>query len=97
MKELIEKINAEFANEDEKTIFYTALYHSLIVPNLITDVDGKYRGWWTLLEKLPEGWQLDNSSGSPITGYKFAINGSPLKAGFKRALVKCLHDLNNLK
>lgn len=41
----LSKINAEFANEDEKTIFYTALYHSLIAPNLITDVDGKYRGW----------------------------------------------------
>lgn len=31
--------------EDQKTIFYTAMYHSLIAPNLICDVDGKFRGW----------------------------------------------------
>ena len=29
---------------DERTVFYTALYHSLTVPNLATDVDGRYRG-----------------------------------------------------
>lgn len=28
----------------ERTVFYTALYHSLTVPNLATDVDGRYRG-----------------------------------------------------
>ena len=41
----LSKINAQFANDDDKKVFYTALYHSLIVPNLITDVDGKYLGW----------------------------------------------------
>ncbi len=29
--------------EDEKTNFYTSLYHALIQPNEISDVDGKYR------------------------------------------------------
>lgn len=52
-------------------------------------VDGKYRGWWELLDKLPTGWRIDKSSGSPLNCYEFAINGSPLKKGFKRALVKC--------
>ncbi|MEN8152420.1 MAG: GH92 family glycosyl hydrolase [Acidobacteriota bacterium] len=28
----------------KKTIFYTALYHSLLNPNLYMDVDGRYRG-----------------------------------------------------
>ena len=28
----------------QKTTFYTALYHSLIAPNLYVDVDGRYRG-----------------------------------------------------
>ena len=27
-----------------KTIFYTALYHTMLAPNLYMDVDGKYRG-----------------------------------------------------
>jgi predicted alpha-1,2-mannosidase len=32
------------ANKIDKTIFYTALYHTMIAPNLYMDVDGKYRG-----------------------------------------------------
>ncbi|MES4887304.1 GH92 family glycosyl hydrolase [Streptomyces sp. NPDC096012] len=28
----------------ERTTFYTALYHSLLHPNVISDVDGRYRG-----------------------------------------------------
>ncbi len=32
------------APREQKTIFYTAMYHSMIAPNLFTDVDGKYRG-----------------------------------------------------
>ncbi len=29
--------------KEDKTIFYTALYHSMIAPNLYSDVDGRYR------------------------------------------------------
>ncbi|MBU8920715.1 MAG: glycoside hydrolase family 92 protein, partial [Bacteroidales bacterium] len=28
----------------ERTTFYTALYHSMLAPNLFSDVDGRYRG-----------------------------------------------------
>ncbi|MCX6163758.1 MAG: GH92 family glycosyl hydrolase [Ignavibacteriae bacterium] len=38
------KILVEGGTDDQKTIFYTALYHSLLVPNLYTDVDGNFRG-----------------------------------------------------
>lgn len=31
-------------NRDEETIFYTALYHCMLNPNVYSDVDGKYRG-----------------------------------------------------
>ncbi|MGF7037448.1 GH92 family glycosyl hydrolase [Mucilaginibacter lappiensis] len=31
-------------SEANKTIFYTALYHSLLIPWVISDVDGSYRG-----------------------------------------------------
>lgn len=31
-------------SENNKTIFYTALYHSLLIPWVISDVDGNYRG-----------------------------------------------------
>jgi predicted alpha-1,2-mannosidase len=30
-------------NESHKTVFYTALYHSMIAPNLYSDADGRYR------------------------------------------------------
>ncbi len=32
------------ADNTTKTIFYTALYHTMVAPNLFMDVDGKYRG-----------------------------------------------------
>ena len=30
-------------NEEDKDIFYTSLYHCFVVPNLFSDVDGRYR------------------------------------------------------
>ncbi|MDR6943493.1 GH92 family glycosyl hydrolase [Mucilaginibacter pocheonensis] len=32
------------SSETNKTIFYTALYHSLLIPWVVSDVDGNYRG-----------------------------------------------------
>lgn len=40
----LNKIQIEGGTEDQKAIFYTALYHTMLAPNLYTDVDGKYRG-----------------------------------------------------
>ena len=37
-------VDIEDSNEEKKTIFYTALYHSLLLPWIISDVEGKYRG-----------------------------------------------------
>lgn len=38
------KIDVSTSNEEEKTIFYTSLYHTGFAPNLFTDIDGRYRG-----------------------------------------------------
>lgn len=38
------KIEIESSNLPSKRIFYTALYHCMIAPNVYQDVDGKYRG-----------------------------------------------------
>jgi predicted alpha-1,2-mannosidase len=38
------KINIETNNKADKTIFYTALYHTMIAPSLFNDTDGTYRG-----------------------------------------------------
>jgi predicted alpha-1,2-mannosidase len=40
----LEKIVVESQNSDYKTNFYTALYHTMLAPNLYQDVDGRYRG-----------------------------------------------------
>ena len=40
----LQKINIKSSTDSVKTIFYTSLYHSLIAPNLISDVNGFYRG-----------------------------------------------------
>ena len=43
-KKELSKINVKGGTEDEKTIFYTALYHTSIAPNTFSDVDFRYRG-----------------------------------------------------
>jgi len=40
----LEKIVVESMDEDIKTNFYTALYHTMLAPNLYQDVDRRYRG-----------------------------------------------------
>lgn len=40
----LEKIVVESKHKDYKINFYTAMYHSMIAPNLYQDVDGRYRG-----------------------------------------------------
>lgn len=40
----MDKIQIETKHDSIKTIFYTSFYHSIIAPNLISDVDGSYRG-----------------------------------------------------
>ena len=31
-------------NEDDRTVFYTALYHTMVAPSVFCDVNGEYRG-----------------------------------------------------
>jgi predicted alpha-1,2-mannosidase len=40
----LSKINVQGGSENEKTIFYTSLYHTSISPNIFSDVDSRYRG-----------------------------------------------------
>ena len=40
----LSKIEVASDNNDKKTIFYTALYHTMMQPNIAQDLDGKYRG-----------------------------------------------------
>jgi predicted alpha-1,2-mannosidase len=40
----LSKIEIFGGSRQQQVTFYTALYHTMIVPNLFNDVDGKYRG-----------------------------------------------------
>mgnify|MGYP001562593308 FL=1 len=51
----LSKIKISNENKNKASIFYTALYHCFIAPNLASDVDGRYRGHDQKIHKLPEG------------------------------------------
>lgn len=40
--EALSRIRVEGGSEEDKTIFYTALYHSLLHPNILSDINGEY-------------------------------------------------------
>lgn len=40
----LQKIRVEGGSRDDRIKFYTALYHTMIAPNIFMDVDGRYRG-----------------------------------------------------
>lgn len=40
----LSRMEVKGGSEDEKTIFYTSLYHTMIDPRIIADVDGRYTG-----------------------------------------------------
>ena len=40
----LNKIVVETYNEEDKFNFYSALYHTMLAPNLYQDIDGRYRG-----------------------------------------------------
>ncbi len=53
----LEKIEVKGGTHDEQVSFYTALYHNMIVPNIFTDVDGRYRGHDSAIHRAPENPQ----------------------------------------
>lgn len=42
--EALSKVKIEGGDDNMRTIFYTALYHTMIDPRIFTDVDGRYTG-----------------------------------------------------
>ncbi len=48
--------------DGQRTSLYTALYHCLLMPNLVTDVDGSYHGWDKFLHRSVTGNLYTNFS-----------------------------------
>jgi predicted alpha-1,2-mannosidase len=42
---ILNRVEVEGGTADERTIFYTGLYHTLLSPNLFSDAIGQYRGF----------------------------------------------------
>ena len=40
----MDKVAIKTDNEDDRTVFYTALYHTMVAPSVFSDVCGEYRG-----------------------------------------------------
>ncbi len=40
----LSKIEISSKDKNKRTVFYTALYHTMMQPNIAQDIDGKYRG-----------------------------------------------------
>lgn len=48
-------ITVEGGSEADKEIFYTAMYHTMVVPNIVSDINGEYRRHNMQIGKLPAG------------------------------------------
>ena len=53
--DLLSTITVEGGTDDEKQIFYTALYHTLIQPNTMSDANGDYMAPDYTVRRLPAG------------------------------------------
>jgi predicted alpha-1,2-mannosidase len=61
---LLGRIAVAGGDDDRRTVFYTALYHSLIHPNVFSDVGGDYRGFDGAVHRVADGHaQYANFSG----------------------------------
>jgi|GEM_PF-86103 len=62
------RIAVRGGNDDERRIFYTALYHSLLHPNLFSDANGEYAGFDGKTHRVaaPQKAQYANFSGWDI-------------------------------
>jgi predicted alpha-1,2-mannosidase len=59
------QVRIQGGTKDQRTVFYTALYHTLSEPNLFSDVDGRYLGFDGEIHKVaaPQHAQYANFSG----------------------------------
>jgi len=53
--EALDRIPVEGGTADERTLFYTAVYHTLLSPNLFSDSNGEYRGFDEVAHRLGPG------------------------------------------
>jgi predicted alpha-1,2-mannosidase len=53
--DLLGRVQVGGGSEDQRETFYTALYHSLLHPNVFSDADGRYEGFDQQMHRAPAG------------------------------------------
>ena len=93
----LSKIEAETtASGNELTVFYTALYHSLMHPNIGADVDGTYRGLNGQLFRAQHhthyvtfsGWDIYRSQ-VPLLAFLFPERASEIAQSYVNSGLEC--------
>lgn len=51
----LSRIEIEGGSDSQKTVFYTSLYHCMIHPSIMSDVDGRYRGMDNQIHTMDRG------------------------------------------
>ena len=51
----LSRIKVEGGSPEDRINFYTALYHTMIAPNIMSDTDGRYRGMDGAIHKMEKG------------------------------------------
>ena len=64
------RIVVEGGTDDQKTTFYTALYHSLLHPNVFSDVNGEYTGMDQKVHKVSGGQKIQYANFSGWDVYR---------------------------
>ena len=74
--DLLGRIEIAGGTREQQVIFYTALYHSLLHPNVFSDVDGQYAGFDGKVHTVPAGHlSYANYSGWDVYRSQFQLLG----------------------
>jgi predicted alpha-1,2-mannosidase len=84
------RIRVDGGTEQQKRIFYTALYHTMVVPNTVSDADHRYMGFDFKIHRAPGRVQYGNYSGWDVYRSWFsltAIDSPDVASDFAASLV----------
>ncbi|GAB2999574.1 GH92 family glycosyl hydrolase [Streptomyces pseudoechinosporeus] len=69
----LRSVRVDGGSTDQRTAFYTALYHSLLQPNLVSDTDGRYPGMDGKAHRVERGQQAQYSNFSGWDQYRAQV------------------------
>jgi predicted alpha-1,2-mannosidase len=70
---LLNRFATEGGTDEQRTIFYTGVYHSFLSPNLFSDVDGRYIGFDNTVHTLAPGQRAQYANFSDWDIYRNTV------------------------